>query len=223
MDEFEKRDSQEETQQEEELQAQEQQVEFSAQEPKKPSGEIELEEEEKGKVNVAREIFDWAQAIVVAVVIALFIRTFLFTLVSVKGRSMEPTLHDKDSLIVVRAGYEPEAGDVIIFRPEKHQDTPYVKRVIATEGQEVNINPATGDVYVDGQALEEDYIKEKIRTMYDVKFPVVVPEDCVFVLGDNRNNSSDSRTSSVGMVKNDSIIGKASVRIWPPSGWGTID
>lgn len=169
-----------------------------------------------------REVFDWVQAIIAAVVIALFIRTFLFTLVRVDGPSMEPTLQNNNILIVTRAGYQPKAGDVIIFRPEKHQDTPYVKRIIATQGQEVDIDPETGDVFVDGVLLEEDYIKEKIHRLYDVKFPVVVPEDCVFVMGDNRNNSSDSRRTDVGMVKNDSIIGKANVRIWPPQEWGKI-
>ena len=139
--------------------------------------------QQKKRTAAVREVFDWVQAIIAAVVIALFIRTFLFTLVRVDGPSMEPTLQNNNILIVTRAGYQPKAGDVIIFRPEKHQDTPYVKRIIATQGQEVDIDPETGDVFVDGVLLEEDYIKEKIHRLYDVKFPVVVPEDCVFVMG----------------------------------------
>ena len=173
------------------------------------------------KKSMWKEVFEWVQAIVVALVIAMFLRTYIFTLVDVSGSSMVPTLHDRDKLFVWRAGYEPQVGDVVIFRPAGHEDTPYVKRVIATEGQSVDIRyneyEGSADVYVDGKKLEEDYINEKISysRMGDGKYPCVVPDDCMFVLGDNRNNSSDSRLSTVGMVKKESVIGKAIVRIWP--------
>ena len=141
------------------------------------------------------EIFEWVQAIVVAVVLAMFLRTYVFTLVNVSGQSMVPTLHNSDKLIVWRLGYEPKTGDIITFRPRGHEDTPYIKRVIATAGQTVDLkyNEETDscDVYVDGKKLDEDYIEAKIDKMHmgDMDFPATVPENCVFALGDNRNNS----------------------------------
>ena len=86
------------------------------------------------------EVFEWVQAIVVAVVIAMFLRTYVFTLAYVDGDSMVPTLHNKDRLFVWRAGYSAQVDDIIIFRPKLHQDTPYVKRVIATEGQTIDLS-----------------------------------------------------------------------------------
>lgn len=175
----------------------------------------------KQKKSLAAEVFDWAQAIVVAIVIAMFLRTYIFTMVDVSGSSMVPTLHNNDKLFVWRLGYQPKAGDIIIFRPAINEKTPYVKRVIATEGQSVDIryNQAKNcaEVYVDGEKLDEPYINEKIKPTHigNGNYPCIVPEDCLFVLGDNRNNSSDSRLSSVGMVHKDSVIGKAQVRLWP--------
>ena len=188
-----------------------------------------LPEEDKKEKTLGKEIFEWLQAIVVAVVIAMFLRTFIFTLVNVSGASMQPTLQHEDKLIVWRLGYTPQKGDVIIFKPKGHEDTPYVKRVIATEGQTVDIkyNEAKGycDVYVDGQMLTEDYIKAKIdiNHMGTMKFPATVPENCVFAMGDNRNNSKDSRFKDVGMVTEDSIIGHAVLRLWPLQEIGLID
>ena len=177
--------------------------------------------ENKQTKGVLAEIFDWVQAIVVAVVIAMFLRTYIFTMVDVSGSSMVPTLHNNDKLFVWRMGYEPESGDIIIFRPAINEKTPYVKRVIATEGQSVDLryNPSKNciEVYVDGEKLDEPYINEKIKPTHigDGNYPCIVPEDCIFVLGDNRNNSTDSRFSGVGMVHKDSVIGKARVRLWP--------
>lgn len=173
------------------------------------------------KKSVGKEIFEWVQAIVIAFVIAMFLRTYCFTMVKVDGSSMVPTLHDKDMLFVWRMNYEPQVGDIIIFRPAVNENTPYVKRVIATEGQSVNIqyNEQLGyaEVFVDGVKLDEDYINEKIEFGHigNGVYPCIVPNDCVFVMGDNRNNSSDSRLQSVGMVTEDSIIGKAMARILP--------
>lgn len=184
--------------------------------------------EAKEKKRLAMEIFEWVQAIVVAFVIAMFLRTYVFTLVDVSGSSMVPTLHNQDKLFVWRMNYNPEVGDIIIFRPAANENTPYVKRVIATEGQSVNIqyNEQLGyaEVFVDGEKLEEDYINEKIEYGHigNGVYPCVVPNDCVFVMGDNRNNSSDSRLSSVGMVTRESIIGKATARIWPVNAIGGL-
>lgn len=179
--------------------------------------------------NMLQEVFEWVQAIVVAIVIAMFLRTFVFTLVNVSGNSMVPTLHNSDKLIVWRLGYEPKTGDIITFRPRGHEDTPYIKRVIATAGQSVDLkyNAETDscDVYVDGKKLDEDYIEAKIDKLHmgNMDFPATVPENCVFAMGDNRNNSKDSRFMEVGMVTTDSIIGHAVFRLLPFNDIGTLD
>ncbi len=189
----------------------------------------EFESDKKGNNPFLAEIFEWIQAIVVAVVVAMFLRTFIFTLVNVSGSSMVPTLHNNDKLIVWRLGYNPEIGDVIIFKPKGHEDTPYVKRVIATEGQTVDIKydeqKGYCEVYVDGQMIEEAYINDKIDMshMGSMTYPATVPENCVFAMGDNRNNSRDSRFKDVGMVTNDSIIGHAVFRLWPVGDFGILD
>lgn len=170
--------------------------------------------------SIQREILEWVLAIVIAVILALIIRETLFTVVKVDGASMQNTLQHNDRLIVWRLGYEPKAGDIIVLQQEGK--APYIKRVIATEGQEVNIDFVTHEVSVDGVVLDEPYIKEPTSRRGDVTFPVVVPDDCVFVMGDNRNNSMDSRVSSVGMVENDDVMGKAVLRIFPFQEFGLL-
>ena len=176
--------------------------------------------EKKGK-SMGREILEWVISIGLAVVLALGIRTFIFTLVLVDGHSMDPTLNHHDRLVVTRLGYEPKDGDIIVFHPACEPQSAYVKRVIATEGETVCIDYNTNTVYVNGVALAEDYIKEPM----EYRGPdgeVTVPENCVFVMGDNRNNSKDSRASEVGFVTEESIVGKAQVRLWPLSSIGVV-
>ncbi len=182
----------------------------------------EEEAEASSKSNLKKEILDWVVSIVVALAVALFIRQFIFTLVRVDGPSMLPTLHHNDTLYVNRFMYTPEVGDVIIFRPPNSPSTPYVKRVIAVEGQEVVVDAREQSVYVDGVKLEEDYISEALVSAGTMEYPFTVPEDHVFVLGDNRNNSRDSRDASVGAVPRKNIIGKVIFRLLPVSDFGTI-
>ena len=185
------------------------------------SFEKEIEEPKKG---ILREILDWLICIVVAVAIALVIRNYVFTLVNVSGHSMYPTLNDKDVLYVNRFMYEPEVGDIIVFKPKNSPETPYVKRVIALEGQVVEFDYDTGSVIVDGEVYDEDYILEPIDALHfgNMTYPFTVPVDHVFAMGDNRNNSSDSRLTSVGAVSEDSIIGKAIFRIFPLGQFGSL-
>ena len=180
-------------------------------------------------INWKKEIFEWAEAIVIAVVVAFLIRTFLFTLVLVDGPSMENTLHTGDRLFVNRIGYKPKNGDVIVFTPEKYPNKPYIKRVIATPGQVIDIDFNTGVVTIDGEILDEPYIKVPTKDSRDVKFPVEVPEGYFFAMGDNRGNSHDCRAADVGsadnksgLVKNESVMGKALFRIWPLSKLGSL-
>ena len=181
------------------------------------------------KTNWKKELIDWVVCIVLALVIALVVRNFIFTLVSVDGDSMYPTLKHGDKLFTRIIGYKtPKQGDIIIFNPsisesnrKPNKETAYVKRVIAVAGQVVDITP-DGHVSVDGRVLEEDYISEPISRLYDTQFPFTVPEDTVFVLGDNRNRSHDSRQMDVGAVPLENIIGKAEFRLLPFSSFGTL-
>ena len=171
---------------------------------------------------VRKEIFEWIYAIAIAVIVTLVIRTFVFTLVRVDGSSMVPTLHSGDRMYVNRFMYQPEAGDIVVFKPQGDPDKYYVKRIIATEGQTVDIDFIRGVVKVDGKELDEPYINEATKKKGDIQFPVTVPEDCVFVLGDNRNNSRDSRYTTVGMVTEKSIMGEALFRLYPFNAIGRI-
>jgi len=179
-------------------------------------------EEPQKSFNWKKEALDWFVSIALALIIALLIRRYVFTLVKVDGLSMNPTLTHGDTLFARRIMYKPEVGDIIIFRPANSPETPYVKRVIALEGQTVDIDQSTGGVTVDGVLYDEPYILEPIYRMGDMEFPFTVPKDSVFVLGDNRNNSHDSRDSDVGAVSIKSIIGKAEFRLLPIATFGSI-
>jgi len=165
------------------------------------------------KKSAKREALEWFLCIVIAIALALIIRQYVFNVVKVDGSSMLPTLENNDRLIVWKLGYTPDNGDIIVL--QKDGLDPYIKRIIATEGQTVDIDFNAHKVFVDGVELDEPYINEPTAVRGDVQFPVTVNEDCVFVLGDNRNHSSDSRFSTVGLVHKSDILGKAVLRFWP--------
>ena len=203
--------------------------EFQQKEVQNETIEIIEQQEKPPAINWKKEAFEWSQAIIIAIIIAYIIKSFLFTLVLVSGPSMQNTLQDGDRLFVYRLMYQPKDGDIVVFTPEQDKNRPYIKRVIATEGQTININFKTAEVSVDGKVLTEKYIKMDTTQQFDVKFPVTVPVGHVFVMGDNRGNSHDSRSSTVGsyntkngMVKNESIMGKAMFRIWPFNQFGSL-
>ncbi|MDR0930389.1 MAG: signal peptidase I [Clostridiales bacterium] len=170
-----------------------------------------------------KEILDWVIAILLAIVFAFVVRTYVFKLVLVEGPSMQPTLQSDDRLYVNRFFYTPKNGDIVVFKPESYPNTPFIKRVIATEGQTVDINFETGDVTVDGTVISEPYIKDATHLRGDMTFPQIVPADHVFVMGDNRNNSKDSRRTEVGMVSKKEIIGHALFRFWPFDSFGALN
>ncbi|HHU64362.1 MAG TPA: signal peptidase I [Clostridiales bacterium] len=159
------------------------------------------------------ETVEWVQSIVIAVILALLIRGFVFETILVDGESMLPTLNNADRLVVNKISHKIngiERGDIIIFKYPDNENEHFVKRVIACGGDVVKIQD--GRVYVNGQQLNEPYVLEET----DDDFPEsTVPEDTVFVLGDNRGNSRDSRDPRVGFVPVENIIGKPWARIWP--------
>mgnify|MGYP001510980934 CR=1 FL=1 len=181
-------------------------------EKKQETQEVSPEKEE------GRDLYEWAQALVCSVLAVVLLFTFVIRLIGVDGHSMVPTLQDGDRLLVLNAmlDNEFEAGDIVIIRKESFKDgEPIVKRVIATEGQTVDIDFVSGAVYVDGELLEEDYINEPTYVEEGTEFPLTVPEGSIFVMGDNRNHSSDSRSSDLGTVDTRYVIGKAVFLLFP--------
>ena len=172
-------------------------------------------EEEQGPA-LPQALYDWLQALVMALVCIILVFTFVGRFIYVSGHSMEPTLYDKDMMIIQELGYTPKQGDVVVLtKPSEIADGPIVKRVIATEGQTVDIDFVSGAVYVDGELLEEDYINEPTYVEEGTEFPLTVPEGSIFVMGDNRNHSSDSRSSDLGTVDIRYVIGKAVFLLFP--------
>lgn len=171
---------------------------------------------EQAKKNRIRwlKIFDLCSSVIAAMVIIFIIFTFLCRPTSVVGESMLPTLQNGDWLITTRQS-EYEYGDIVVITQPNVHNEPLIKRVIATEGQVIDINFTSGQVMVNGKELDEPYIRELTHLSFDVIFPVEVPKGCVFVMGDNRNFSSDSRESGVGFIDTRYILGKAKIRVLP--------
>lgn len=173
--------------------------------------------EEKKQRESGRELYEWVQALVCSVLAVVILFTFVIRLIGVDGRSMVPTLQDGDRLLVLNSMLydDYKYGDIVVLRKETFLQDPIVKRVIATEGQTVDIDFSTGSVYVDGALLKEDYINELTFLEEGTEFPLTVPENSVFVMGDNRNHSSDSRDSRLGTVDERYVIGKAVFLAFP--------
>ena len=162
---------------------------------------------------LGQEIKDWVVSILIAIVLAFFIRYFIVELYMVEGPSMRPTLVNSERLVVNKFIYhfkQPERGDVLVFRYPRDPSRDFIKRVIAVAGDTIEIKD--GRVFLNGQLQNEPYILEKTRSSYSL---ATVPEGTIFVMGDNRNNSEDSRFKDVGFVPLDMIKGKAVMVFWP--------
>ena len=171
-----------------------------------------------------RWLYEWVQALVTVVLCAVVVFAFAARLVLVSGPSMRETLQDQDCLVVLNPLLcgSFDAGDIVIIQRETFRDgEPIVKRIIATEGQTVDIDFDAGVVYVDGAALEEDYIRQPTYLEEGLEFPCTVPEGCVFVMGDNRNDSDDSRDPDLGPVDTREILGQAVFLLYPGMTAGT--
>jgi signal peptidase I len=165
-----------------------------------------------------RDLYEWVQALVCSVLTVVLVFTFGIRLIGVDGHSMVPTLQDGDRLLVTTSllSGDYEYGDIVIIQKGSFAGgEPIVKRVIATGGQTVDIDFETGAVYVDGTLLEEDYINELTFVEEGTEFPLTVPEGSIFVMGDNRNHSSDSRDASLGTVDTRYVIGRAVILAFP--------
>jgi len=170
--------------------------------------------------SITRELYDWVEPALLAVACMLLIFTFVGRMIGVEGFSMLPTLNHADRLVSSRIAYTPTQGDVVVITMPGVHRAPIVKRVIATGGQEIDIN--LGIVYIDGVAIIEPYISGPTPGGADMQFPLTVPEGHVFVLGDNRGNSMDSRSNAIGMVDERLILGRVLYRILPYEHMGMI-
>ena len=164
-----------------------------------------------------RNLYEWVQALVYSVLAVMLVFTFVIRMIGVDGSSMLPTLQHGDRLMVLDAALcgELQYGDIVVLRKATFYHEPVVKRVIAVGGQTVDIDFSTGRVYVDDALLEEDYINEPTFTDEGLEFPVTVDEGCIFVMGDNRNRSDDSRNPALGVVDERYVLGKAVFLVFP--------
>jgi len=171
---------------------------------------------EDGKVP-GNDLYEWVRSLVTAVLIIVLVFTFAIRMMGVQGPSMRQTLQDGDRLLVLNSMLvrEYRRGDIVIARKQTFSDDPIVKRIIAVGGQTVDIDFNAGTVYVDGVAQEEDYINDRTYTFEGTEFPLTVPEGSVFLMGDNRNMSTDSREPHIGTVDERYLIGKAVVLLFP--------
>ncbi|MCI8274306.1 MAG: signal peptidase I [Lachnospiraceae bacterium] len=174
-------------------------------------------QKEKDKRSHRRVVGVTVGALVVVIAAVVLIAVFVCPVLQISGDSMEETLHDGDIAVAINSK-NLKAGDVIAFY---YGNDILLKRVIATSGQQVDIDE-TGNVYVDGQLLDEPYISEKTRGEFDIELPYQVPEGRFFVLGDHRSVSVDSRSRAIGCIEQKMIIGKIVLRVWPLSDIGIV-
>ena len=185
--------------------------------------ELTSEEAEARELAQRRDIYDWIQCLSSALIVCVLLFVFVFRVIDVKGTSMVPTLQNQDKMLVSGLFYKPKAGDIVVFKKDEYSpNKALVKRVIATENQKINIDFDKGIVYVDEVPIEEDYINDLTLTKLDFIGPKTVPEGCVFVMGDNRNMSTDSRKNEIGMVDSRLIIGKVYCVLFPLKSFGLV-
>ncbi len=193
------------------------------------------EEAEEKEVDPLKDTYEWIHCIIVAIIVCVLLFVLVARVIDVRGSSMLPTLEEGDKIIITRLAGGYHNGDIVVLQKDSFRREPIVKRVIGTAGQTVELNFNEGTVSVDGKVLNEPYIFEKTYDSYHIMDPlyydiygidekedvgdgwvrVTVPEGCIFVMGDNRNNSSDSRVSTIAFVDTRDVMGKAVFRLYP--------
>ena len=192
---------------------------------KKQTQDGEEQEELSSGDSLKLDLYFWLQALVLALVALILLFTFVGRITPVVGESMLPTLHEGDVMLIRDIGYtDPQPGDIVVLTKEFDAARgPIVKRIIAVEGQTVDIDYDAGTVAVDGQVLDEPYIHEAMLCpTYENQTHIEVPEGSIFVMGDNRNHSSDSRDVTLGTVDTRYLLGKAEFICFPFSDFGRI-
>ncbi len=172
---------------------------------------------------IMKELFGWILFIVIVVAVSYLVVTFVGQRTQVSGESMETTLSDGDHLIVDKITYrfrDPKRYDIVVFPYRYEENTYYIKRIIGLPGETVQI--VDGYVYINGVQLDEHYGNALIKDPGQAAQPITLGEDEYFVMGDNRNNSQDSRSANVGVVHRDELLGRAWIRIWPLDKFGVI-
>lgn len=172
---------------------------------------------------IIKELLGWIVFIFIVVAASYLVVTYVGQRTEVSGSSMETTLSDGDQLIVDKISYrfrEPNRYDIVVFPYHYEENTYYIKRIIGLPGETVQI--VDGTVWIDGQPLNEHYGNEVMEDPGLAADPITLGDDEYFVLGDNRNNSQDSRAANVGLIQRDELLGRAWVKIWPLSDFGVI-
>ncbi len=183
--------------------------------------ELRTEEGANEKLNLRKEIFSWLETILISVIAVALIITFVARMMRIDGISMEPTLYDQERVITLTPYGGFKHNDIVVIR--RKGKSVLVKRVVALAGDTVDIDYDHNRLIVNGEPVEEPFTQEAMQEVPSIRLPAVVPEGCVFVLGDNRNHSSDSRDPDNGMIDERNIFGKVVFRVWPLSRWGKVD
>lgn len=180
--------------------------------------------EENTKKKKVKEVLEYAESLTVVFAVMLLIFTFIARPATVDGESMLPTLRNGERLVISNLFYKPAPGDIVVLcgEADREEGRNLIKRIIAVGGQTIDIDFETGEVTVDGEVLDEPYILERTHLDEGTEFPLTVPEGEVFVMGDNRNASRDSRSLSVGTVKEEYIVGRVLFRFFPFDRFGTV-
>lgn len=179
--------------------------------------------QEKKEKSVMRELLEWIVYIIIVVILSFLAVTYIGQRTRVDGHSMETTLYDGDNLWVDKLSFrfrDPRRYEIVVFPYKYQENTYYIKRIIGLPGETIQIKD--GYVYIDGEKLDEHYGNELMDDPGIAATPITLGEDEYFVLGDNRNHSSDSRVDKVGVIKREDLIGRAWIRIWPLNRLGVI-
>ena len=201
-----------------------------------------VQEAEEESFDPLKDAYEWIHCIIVAVIVCVLLFVLAARVIDVVGPSMLPTLEEGDKVIITRLAGGYEQGDIVVLKAEEFKKEPIVKRIVATGGQKLTIDFAEGTLSVDGNVMEEPYIMERTIDRYDIMDPlyydvygidpdkdvtadsvtITVPEGHLFVMGDNRNNSSDSRVNSIGYIDERDVMGKVVFRMYPFDRIGAI-